>query len=214
MTKSSKKDDIIFDSSYRGYEINNPSYSKGCYKKSLDICIDTIEEKTEQHSKVLVTRFDIRKPKGVEIENASRKITRVIESFKREQEKKFENSQNSLDMTIIRSTERKNNEGNTHDHLLIAANGNCIQNAFSLFQSLERHAEQILMGNKNSSENHGLVERCKSTGDTGIMINRNSVDFKEMKEKAVFTASYIAKTHTKKNTPKGTHKITVSKTKM
>lgn len=213
MGKSSKKEEIIFDSSYRGYEINNPSYSKGCYKKSLDICIDTIEEKTEQHSKVLVTRLDIRKPKGVEIENANRKITRVIESFKREQERKFENSPNSLDMTVLRSTERKDDEGNTHDHLLIAANGNCIQNAYTLFQSLERHAERIFMNNNDSSINHGLVERSDSTGDKGLLINRNSNEFERTKADAVKKASYIAKVHTKENTPKGTHKMTVSKTK-
>ncbi|MBD5418327.1 MAG: inovirus Gp2 family protein [Desulfovibrio sp.] len=213
MGKSSKKDDIIFDSFYRGYEINNPSYSKGCFKKSLDTCIGTIEEKTEKHNKVLITRIDIRKPKEIEFDNGERKMSRVIEAFKREQERKFENSPNCLDMTIIRSTERKSNEGNTHDHLLIAANGNCIQNAYPLFQSLERHADRIFKVDKNSPENGGLVERCKKMGNKGLMINRNSLDFEEAKANAVYAASYLAKVHQKENTPKGTHKITVSKTK-
>lgn len=213
MAKSSKNEDRIFDSSYRGYEINNPSYSKGCYKKSLDMCIDTIEEKTEKHSKVLITRIDIRKPKEIEFDNGERKVTRIIEAVKREQERKFKNSQNSLDMTILRSTERKSSIGNTHDHLLIAVNGNYIQNTYPLFQSIERHAERIFKIDKNSSENHGLVEHCKKIGNKGLMINRNSLDFEEAKANAVYAASYLAKVHTKENTPKGTHKMTVSKTK-
>ena len=211
--KQPKQQKIIFDSTYRGYKINNPSYSEGCYKGSLDKIIDSVEKETENHCKVLIMRMDIRKPEGMEIENASRKITRVVEGFIREQERKFEDSPHSLDMNVIRSTERKTNEGNTHDHLFIAANGNCIQNAFPLFQSLERHVERIMMGNKNTSENHGLVERCASTGDKGFIINRNSDDFEEMKAKAIYDGSYLAKVHTKKNTPKGTHKISISQTK-
>lgn len=207
------KQEIVFDSSYRGYEINNPSYSQGCYKKSLDLIIDTVHGEIDDHSKVLIMRMDVRKPEGIEIQNANRKFTRSLEAFKREQERKYEGSPHSLDMKVIRSTERKKSEGNTHDHLLIAANGNCIQNAFPLFQSLERHVERILMGNKNDSENHGLVERCASTGDKGFIINRNSDDFEEMKAKAIYDGSYLAKVHTKQNTPKGTHKISISQTK-
>lgn len=213
MPKPINKQEIIFGSSYRGYEINNPSYSQGCYKKSLDIVINTVEDMTDEHCKVLIAKFDVRKPEGIEIENAERKFTRVIEAFKREQETKFEDSPNSLDMKIVRTTERKTIEGNTHDHLFIAANGNCIQNAFPLFQSLERHMERIFMGNKNTSENHGLVERCASTGDKGFIINRNNDDFEEMKAKAIYDGSYLAKVYTKQNTPKWTHKITVSQTK-
>lgn len=212
-SKKAKQQDIIRESNYRGYEINNPSYSQGCYKKSLDIVINTVEDMTDEHGKVLIARFDVRKPEGIIIENAERKFTRVIEAFKREQERKFDDSPNSLDMKIVRTTERKTTEGNTHDHLFIAANGNCIQNAFPLFQSLERHMERIFMGNKNTSENHGLVERSDSTGDKGFIINRNSDDFEEMKAKAIYDGSYLAKVHTKQNTPNGTHKISISQTK-
>lgn len=213
MATKSKKQEIIFSSSYRGYKINNPQHSEGCYKGSLDKIIDSIEESTEKHCKVLVARMDIRKPKGVQMENGGRKITRAIEGFKREQERKFKDSPHSLDMKVIRSTERKSNEGNTHDHLLILANGNCINNSFPLFQSLERHVERILMGNNNSSENNGLVEICKSTGNKGFIIDRNNENSEEIKGKGVYTGSYLAKIHTKQNTPKGTHKISQSRTK-
>lgn len=213
MAKYSNKKEIIFESFYRGYEINNPNYSNGCYKESLDKIIDTVEGETKNHSKVLIARMDIRKPAGIEIENASRKVTRAIEGFKREQERKFGDSPHSLDMKVIRSTERKAGDKNTHDHLLIAVNGNCIQNAYPLFQSLERHVERILIGNNDTSENHGLVERCASTGDKGCIINRNSDDFEEMKAKAIYDGSYLAKVYTKQNTPKGTHKISLSQSK-
>lgn len=212
-SKQAKKQEIVFDSSYRGYDINNPAYSQGCYKKSLDLIIDSTEEEIANHSKVLVVRMEIRKPEGMEIENAGRKVTRAIEGFKREQERRFEDSPHSLDMKVIRTTERKNTEGNTHDHLAILANGNCIKNAYPLFQSLERHVERLLMGNTNSLENHGLVERSASTGDKGFIVNRNSEDFEEKKAEAVRIMSYMAKVHTKQNTPKGTHKISMSQTK-
>lgn len=209
MPTSKQHLNITHDSIYRGYKINNPKkHSEGCFIDSLDTIIDTIEDMTKKHSKVLFVRMDIRKPQDDDIKDENRKITRVVEGFKREQERKSKNSKHSLDMKIIRSTERMDKDRHTHDHLAIIANGNCVQNSFPWYQSLERHAERIL-----KTENKGLVHQCGSTGRTGILMNRNDENFEKKQAQAVHAGSYLAKVRGKELTPKGTHRLSCTRKK-
>lgn len=209
MANGRKSSNITHDSTYRGYKINNPKkHSEGCYIDCLDTIIDTIEDMTEKHSKVLVTRVDIRKPQDQEINNSDRKFTRILEGFKREQERKTKDSKHSPDLRIVRTTERMAKDRHTHNHLFIVANGNILNNGYLLSKSLERHTERIFQ-----SDNNGLVHLCASTGSAGLMINRNKEDSEVKKAKAVYAGSYLAKVRGKELTPKGTHRLSCTRKK-
>ena len=208
MTKNNDKD-IIYGDSYRGYKINNGNNSEySCYKDSLDKIINDIEDKTNRHNKVHITRIDVNTPQVMSEKEQSKAMTRVVESTRREISRKHKHSSHDPDISIIRTTEIGYKENNVHFHFAITSNGNAIQNAYTFLETMTRHCERILdtpMAGRvnNSSANNGL----------GIMINRNSPDFEQQMQDAVYVMSYLAKTNTKENLRKGTHKLSISRSK-
>ncbi len=201
------KDKTTDSKYYNGYNINNGNnLNFNCYTPILDKIINATESMTEKHSKVLVTRIDIRKPQDKEIENPNYKSTRIKESFKKEMKRKFKGSRNNPDITIISTTEKNDEDKQTHEHLYILANGNAIQNGWRFQDSLNRHTKRIF-----DTENDGLVHFSESNDKTGIVIDRNKEDFQEQLNKAIYAGSYLAKTKGKDLLPKGTHKVTSSR---
>ena len=73
---------------------------------------------------------------------------------------------------------------------------------------MNRHTKRIF-----KTDNDGLVHKCESTKDTGILIKRQSKDFEQKKAQAIEIASYLAKVKGKDLTPKYTHKFTYTKDK-
>ena len=209
MYKTNDKKDITYSSNHRGYEImRNNKNDKGTFISSMDTIINTYEEMLSKHNKVLIDREDIRQPEDSKLDNPQRKITRIMESSKREFDGKFKDSPHDPDITFIRSTEQNANCDHSHFHLLILANGNCIKNRFSIHNSLARHTNRIF-----GSESEGLVHRCDSVGDTGIMLRKDDPDYEDKLKKAIYISSYLAKVKGKEDTPKGTHRLTTSRKK-
>ena len=58
------------------------------------------------------------------------------------------------------------------------------------------------MKNKLDTDNDGLVHFSESNGQKGIMIDRNSDDFEQQKNNAVYAGSYLAKTRSKEHNSK------------
>ena len=202
-----KSKETTNEDTYKGYAINNgKDYTSNCFISTLNKIVETTLNMTEKHSKVLVARLDIHKPQDKIIENPNRKSTRIKESFKKEMDRKFKDSSHNPDIKIISTTENMDSERQTHEHLYILANGNAIQNAWRFQNSLNRHTKRIF-----DSDNDGLVHFCESSGEKGIMIDRDKDNFEEQLDKAIYAGSYLAKTKGKDLLPKGSHKVSSSR---
>ncbi|MDY0204867.1 MAG: hypothetical protein RBR49_12195 [Desulfovibrio desulfuricans] len=80
--------DITYESTFNGYPINTKEkQGMGCYTKGLAILQDKLESMTENHSKVLVTRVDLRYPQDGSIEPASKDITVFNKNLTRDLER-------------------------------------------------------------------------------------------------------------------------------
>lgn len=196
----------ISDKIYMGYTINNGNiHDYTCDKNSLDKIIDTVEIMSERHSKVHITRLDVRLPQGENIQDPSRKLTRAIEATVRETNRKLKDSPHDPDIQYMRTTEQTSEDKHPHYHLAIFANGNAIQNGYRFLHSLERHVKRLF-----DTEQDGLVHFSQSNGKKGIMIDRNASNVQEQINNAVYILSYLAKTRDKEHTQKGTHTFSCS----
>ncbi len=184
---------------YRGYSINTGKDNNlPCSTKTLDQLVDTIEHMSENHSRVLAVRADIHSEQDSEKVLTRRDVTRAIENTKRNINSRFKDSKNNPDLKFIVTTEQTSPEANPHYHVMAFANGNAIQNGYSIFSELNKQVK-----NKLDTDNDGLVHFSESNGQKGIMIDRNSDDFEQQMNSAVYAGSYLAKTSSKKHTPEG-----------
>lgn len=184
---------------YRGYPINTGKDNNlPCSTKSLDQLVDTVEYMTENHSRVLAVRADVRSEQDSERILTRRDVTRVIENTRRNINSRFKDSKNNPDIKFIVTTEQTSPESNPHFHVMAFANGNAIQNGYSIYAELNKQVK-----NKLHTDNNGLVHFSGSNGQQGIMIDRNSDDFEQQINNAVYAGSYLAKTSSKKHTPEG-----------
>lgn len=184
---------------YRGYSINTGKNNNlPCSTKPLDQIINTVEYMTDNHSKVLALRADIHSEQDTERVLTRREVTRVIENTKRNINSRFKDSKNQPDLKFIVTTEQTSPEAKPHYHVMALANGNAIQNGYSVYAELNKQVK-----NKLGTDNDGLVHFSESNGQQGIMIDRNSDDFEQQKNSVVYAGSYLAKTRTKEHNSKG-----------
>jgi len=184
---------------YRGYTINTGKNNNlPCSTKPLDQIINTVEYMSENHSKVIAVRADIHSECNSEKFLTRRDVTRVIENTKRNINSKFKDSKNKPDIKFIVTTEQTSPEANPHYHVMAFANGNAIQNGYSVYAELNKQVK-----NKLGTDNDGLVHFSESNGQKGIMIDRSSDDFEQQKNSLVYAGSYLAKTRSKEHNPKG-----------
>lgn len=184
---------------YRGYSINTGKDNNlPCSTKTLDQLVNTVEYMSENHSKVLAIRADVHSELDSEKVLTRRDVTRAIENTKRNINSRFKDSKNNPDIKFIVTTEQTSPEANPHFHVMAFANGNAIQNGYSIYAELNKQVK-----NKIGTDNDGLVHFSGSNGKTGIMIDRNSDDFEQQMNNAVYAGSYLAKTRSKEHNPKG-----------
>ena len=194
---------------YRGYSINTGKNNNlPCSTKPLDQIINTVEYMTDNHSKVLALRADIHSEQDTERVLTRREVTRVIENTKRNINSRFKDSKNQPDLKFIVTTEQTSLEAKPHFHVMALANGNAIQNGYSVYAELNKQVK-----NKLGTDNDGLVHFSESNGQKGIMIDRNADDFEQKKNNTVYAGSYLAKTRTKEHNPKGSRVSSSSRVK-
>ena len=194
---------------YRGYTINTGKNNNlPCSTKPLDQIINTVEYMTDNHSKVLALRADIHSEQDTERVLTRREVTRVIENTKRNINSRFKDSKNQPDLKFIVTTEQTSLEAKPHFHVMALANGNAIQNGYSVYAELNKQVK-----NKLGTDNDGLVHFSESNGQKGIMIDRNADDFEQKKNNTVYAGSYLAKTRTKEHNPKGSRVSSSSRVK-
>lgn len=149
---------------YRGYPINTGTNSDlPCNTTTLDQIIDTTEHMTSNHSKTLAIRLDIHSEQGSDKILERRDVTRVLENTKRNINTKFKDSKNKPDIKTIVTTEQTSPEANPHYHVMCLANGNAIQNGYSIFGEINRQVK-----NKLDTEADGLVHFSGSNGKKGM----------------------------------------------
>lgn len=193
------KKNIISGKVYRGYPINNGvNKNFDCHKITLDQAIDQIEYMAMNHSKVLNTRIDVHSPVDNDEPITRSNMTRIIENSKRLIERQYSQGKNKPDWHCVWVAERTKKGMNEHYHLNVNVNGNAIQNGRSVFEAVNTSVKRAL-----GTERDGYVNFSASNGKTGIMINRNSSEFEKQMADAVYAASYIAKTSSKKHRHKG-----------
>ena len=182
---------------YRGYLIDTGVYvALPCNILTLDQIIAIHRYMLSQHSKVLFVRLDIRSPRWSS--TPLRKVmTRILESSKRILDSK-NRGKNRIDMHHVCALEQKNYEGKEHAHLAIWVNGNSIQNGYRVLGAVEKAVERQFPG-----ESEGLVHLCQSTGEKGILIDRNDPNFEQISGEIIYAASYLAKISTKEHKAKG-----------
>lgn len=187
----------ITDNTYRGYKINCGEEGKSsCNKLTLDQCIDRMEYMISKHSKVQVVRLDLHQP--IDSDKPLRKeMTRIIEKANRTLNAKSKGNPNKIDMHYIWRAEQNGSE-HEHVHAVIMANGNAIQNGYSLWDSFNEALKSQYNTNKD-----GLVEFCESNDKYGKRIERGSDELKKQMDEASYQMSYIAKGKYDKNRPKG-----------
>lgn len=186
-------------SEYRGYAINTGTNNNlPCNTKTLDQIIDTTEYMTSNHSKTLAIRLDIHSEQDSDKTLNRRDVTRILENTKRNLNTKFKDSKNQPCIKTIVTTEQTSPEANPHYHVMCLANGNAIQNGYSIFEEVNKQVK-----NKLDTDVNGLVHFSDSNGRQGIMIDRNSDNFEQQKNNVVYAGSYLAKTKSKEHNPKG-----------
>lgn len=200
------KNRIIKDKQYRGYNIPNGEYRNCNYNTiTMDQIIDQTEYESHKHSKSLHIRLDIRNQVDGEEYIGRKDMTRILESTKRNIERKY-GSKNKPEMNYVWTTEKEEKPEKCHFHLLVTVNGNAIQNGYAVMDELNKAVMKHI-----HTENSGLVEFCKSNGKYGNMVNRNADNFEEKIAEVVGIGSYLAKTNTKENRPKGARVSSASK---
>lgn len=206
MSKTTCKD------TYRGYTINNGRRDKtdklSCNTKTLDQIIDTIEYMTGKHSRVLSIRLDIQNYTNGKKVLISKDITRAIENTIRSFDAKMKAAKNDPDLKVVWTAEKASEHNNPHFHLNFVANGNAIQNGYSVKETVSKYVKRIL-----NTDGDGLVNFSGSNGAVGKMIERDSPDFKKQMNDAVYAASYLAKTRSKEFNPKGSRVSSASRIK-
>ena len=182
---------------YRNYPINvGWEGNLPCNILTLDQLIASHEYMLCFHSKVLFVRLDIRSPRW-SISPLRVVMARILESSKRILDSK-NRGKNRIDMHYVWTAEQKDYEGKEHAHLAIWVNGNAIQNGYRVLEAVKEAVERQFPG-----ESKGLVHFCQSTGEKGILIDRNDPYFEKISGEIIYVASYLAKISTKEHRPKG-----------
>lgn len=198
-----RRQKVTYENEYRDLPINtNKEKGLGCLCSSLQSYREKLDYMTENHSKVQLTRFDLRYPSDNSVPFDKKHISRFTEYFKRS----FVRNQtgpHSVDLHIEWVPDQKEKSAHPHYHCLTLVNGNAIQSEYTIFKKAEHYWRIVL---KNDQE--GLVHYCNKDRngqkqENGLMYRRGSADAEETLEKMHRQASYIAKARDKEGLPKG-----------
>jgi hypothetical protein len=206
---------ITYNSIYHNLPINtNINKQQGCETVILDRLHSQLEYMTNNHSKVLQVRCDLRYPQDTQIEHKRTHFSKFNKNLKRNLERNNklpkdgksrsekvplkDHPKHNIDPHITLVIEQHTPEHYPHAHVLVHVNGNIKQSANDILQ----RAERIWNSTLNIPEKNGLVDHCNKKGTNSFMIDRNSDNYSDTINNAFYQASYLAKTRGKENTPK------------
>lgn len=191
---------------YRGYPVNTGSNNQYAYYPAvMDKIIDRQEWMTQNHSKVLFVRFDLRFPRDYQGDGGNTELSHFWKIISER------GDYHSIDFQYVWVREQSQ-EKHQHYHCLVYLNGNRVQNGFAYLSVIE-DAWGTALG---VDDPRGLVHFCGTDeGEYGIMLRRPSRfadDDKHQAQQEVFEqagadcinrGSYLAKENQKVSAPKG-----------
>lgn len=185
-TGSSNRRRKIVSKTYRGFELGT---EEAYDAKLLDAEIDVLNSSLQNHSKVLVKRFDIHLPENTPSDKCKEVLSdvtgEIVRNFNRARTRGVKKPRPSLDTRYIMTVEQKESN-QPHAHAILTFNGNAIQKGYYPTQEIKDIVERKL-------GNAALVHECRN-GE--FMVHRgNEEDIAEV----IRATSYIAKVRTKEN---------------
>lgn len=188
---------------FEGKSINtNKEKGQSCIEEVLAPIHAHLEDMKEKHSKVMVTRFDLRIPSGAEELN-NHQVGRIAENMSRAIKRKEYAGGHNPDPRIVCAAE--NHGSGTHYHCVAMVNGNAIQNPHTIYNAAEKYLGKALK--LSQEETKGLVDYCNQKGKNGIIIKHGSSDEQEKTNQVMHQVSYLAKERGKEQIPKGQHLV-------
>ena len=168
---------------YRGFPLGNEEYDA----RLLDGTIDIIDASLEQHSKVLLKRYDLHLPQETPPEHIKDVLSDVtaemIRDLSRPRTRGVEKPRPPLDPKYMMTIEQSEAD-RPHAHMVLALNGNVVQSGYYPTQEMKAIVERKL-------GSAALLHECRN-GEH--MVHRGNDE--ELAE-AVRATSYIAKVRTK-----------------
>lgn len=191
------KESITYDGIFDFHPINTGrNHNYGCYTKILQKIDYILKSMLIAHSKIMITRFDIRFPYMTNIKNYSELVSEFDYNLKRKLNREVINGGHKVDAKTV-YVEEQNTGEHPHFHFAVIVNANAKHKHYHILQI----ANELWMNMVNFHES-GLVDFCKNY-ENGIIIDRNSNNFIETYDKVFYQVSYLAKINSKENRNKG-----------
>ncbi|WP_298069337.1 inovirus-type Gp2 protein [uncultured Mailhella sp.] len=199
------KENITFLPEYNNHPINTDINKKqGCYEKALDKIESTFNSMLDQHSKVMVVRFDVRYPNNDNIQCNKNQVYDFTYNLKRSLNREKIGGGHKVDAKLM-YVEEQDKSIHKHYHFNVIVNANAKNKSYPILQKAERLWKKSL-----GTEQDGLIDFC-SSHENGIIIDKNSDDFNSNYNKAFYQVSYLAKVRGKENRDKGSWLIKTSR---
>lgn len=190
---------------FNSYPINT-SIEKdlSVYESSLSKIHDKLSSMLIKHSKIMIVRLDIRYPNDRTVPYSKEHIYNFTYNLKRSLNRENHSSGHFVDAQII-YVEEQNSSESPHYHFAVIVNANAKKSPYSIHMKAEKLWKIALNTSKD-----GLVHFCNDHPN-GLIIERNSLHFHEQFSKVFYQLSYLAKTRSKENRPKGSWLIKCSR---
>lgn len=196
---------ITHSSHFESYTINtsleNNNYA---YEKILSKIYDKLHDMLMKHTKIMIIRFDVRYPNNGSIPYSKEHIYNFAYNLKRSLNRETFSSGHFVDAQILYVEERDSSEY-PHYHFAVIVNANAKKSLYSIQLKADKLWKIALKTTQN-----GLVHYC-TEHPNGLVISRNSPQFHDQFSKVFYQLSYMAKTRSKENRPKGSWLIKTSR---
>lgn len=191
------KENITYDSTFNGHSINtNMDKNHGCYEKVLNKIETVMNSMLENHSKIMITRLDLRYPNNDNIICESKQISDFSYNLKRSLNREKNAGNHFVDAQVL-TVQEQDRSNHPHFHVAVIVNGNAKNSPYSIHEKADK-----LWKLATDSSLDGLVDHC-NRNKNGIIVDRNSDSFKEDYDKAFYQLSYLAKVRGKEDREKG-----------
>ena len=192
------------EETYHGYPImTDPQRGLSCDTKILNEIKKQFDYAEETKSKVFFLRYDIRFPEGYS--HADNEIFREFQS------KFMKNlSRQGLKPQYV-AVREQSREKHQHYHVALLLDGQKTQSIHNHIQTAERLWDSTL-GLPEKENGYGLIDDCTTNRngeqqDNGVMLRYDDIFREKKKDDCFRRASYLAKTNTKGNAPKGQREL-------
>jgi hypothetical protein len=204
--KTNPNHEVTFEPTFNGKPIlTDKEKGYGCREDILQKIDMRMDHGIDSNRKTIVTRMDFTYPKGYDVPQGNKQMSSFLAKFKRN----LNRDDNAAQYVCVREQSREKHQ---HYHLLLIMN----QDNHQFPNKPIETAEKLWASTLGVESGKGLVDHCRKSRDgqrqtNFYRLNPKDDDFEQQKAKAFQRASYLAKTNTKGNQPKGSHDVLCSR---